>query len=182
MGKKDTGSNDGNHDKRQRQKEKERAAQLAAQTSVANIMSGASSSMPSPLTASTNFNLPSAVADGFDLNATTAEYPINFGNAFAGMGSLASEWGMPTGSAAMNGTELELAKGAMNAAWSYKSDYGLRELQGTIDKELARLQYENDQRKTDKLIDNEVWLNRNNNIAAGTQARIGANAQMLSNV
>lgn len=158
------------------------AAALAAQTAVANAMSGSTPSSPAPLPSTSPLTLPDAISSGFDLNSTYAEYPVNFANTFAGMGSLASEWGMPTGTAAMNGTELELAKGAMNAAWGYKADYGLRELQGTIDKELARMQYENDQLKTDKMIDNEVWLNRNNNLAAGAQARISANAQILSNV
>lgn len=150
-------------------------------TATAGAMSG-SAPAPAPAPSSTPFTLPPAITSDFDLNATTVEQPVNFANAFAGMGSLASEWGLPTNTAYMNGMELDLAKGAMNAAWSYKSDYGLRSLQGDIDKELARMQYENDQLKTDKIIDNEVWLNRNNNLAAGTQARIASNAQMLSNV
>lgn len=78
--------------------------------------------------------------------------------------------------------ELSLMLNNMDKSMQYEADYGLRELQGQIDKELLKMTNENDQLKTDKMIDNSIWLDRTGNIAANRQQMSQSNAAMLANL
>lgn len=146
--------------------------------------SGSGTSTNNTPTDQTKITDPPATTNPFNDSLTYLEGGLNLNNIYGGLGSnLMNEFGLSGGM--LNGLTIADRNDAVDMAKAgvqYKMDYGLTTLKGDIDKELARMQYENDQLKTDKMNRTEIWLNRNNNLAAGTQARIGANAQMLSNV
>lgn len=182
---KNSGHNDGGHDQRQREKEKA-AQQLAAQQAAA-VMSGAATSVAPiqtpTVTPVTNSN--SGFEPGYNPSRSFVEVgPIDASAFSTGLSNrLAGKINLPTTS--MEGVtegELSLMLNNFDKSLQYEADYGLRELQGQLDKELQHIVNENEQLKTDKMIDNSIWLDRTGNIAANRQQRDQSNAAMLANL
>ena len=167
---------------------KQERAQLWAEMAVADTMAG-NAPDPTPVSAPASAIPEPIVSPGYDpVNWSTEVNAFDGSNLTAGFSQVTQDQ-LGINDQTYNGMSIIAANNAhANAQTAGKIieqgivDTGLRELQGTIDKELARMQYENEQLKVDKGIENSIWLDRTANLTSTRNQRIQAGAAMLSNV